>query len=426
MEALALHRLQFAFTITYHYLFPQLTMGLTLLIVILLWRSREGESASRRAARFWLKVLGLNFVMGVVTGIPMEFQFGTNWPRFATSTGNIIGQSLAMEGMFAFFIESSFLYLLLFEERRIGRRLHFFAAVAVFVGSWTSGWFIIVTNAWMQHPVGHIVRGDGSIELVDLWAYLTNPWAFVQYAHTMLGSVLTAATAMAATGAFYRLRGLHTGGIVANQAEASQPHEGEMGQRGQHENETHRAPGFDQWLLDPLAHTGFKGWQSAHEGLHPVNVARAGPRLTSRSQFVHLPVRGAIVVVARTVASNARGVCILDYSVRAQRNIGLLIRRILHIYLWFVVGCHELGRLRSYRATWILQRRDQSTICPNHGSLQRTHERRGVRGSSEAVRRRARTGRWRVLRFHPGDYEPYTLGRRYLDGEVSGSTSTRR
>jgi cytochrome d ubiquinol oxidase subunit I len=133
------HRLQFAFTIIYHYLFPQLTMGLALLIVLMKAVGlRTGRQVWDDGARFWVRIFGINFAVGVVTGLPMEFQFGTNWARFSTIAGGIIGQTLAMEGMFAFFLESAFLGLLVFGERRLGRRGHFAAALALFVGSWLS------------------------------------------------------------------------------------------------------------------------------------------------------------------------------------------------------------------------------------------------------------------------------------------------
>src|SRR5918995_1753243 len=121
-SALALHRFHFAFTITFHYLFPQLTMGLALLIVILKTMAlRTGNATYNRSARFWAKIFAINFVMGVVTGIPMEFQFGTNWSRFSKAAGGVIGQTLAMEGVYSFFLESTFLGLLLYGEKRLGR-----------------------------------------------------------------------------------------------------------------------------------------------------------------------------------------------------------------------------------------------------------------------------------------------------------------
>ncbi|MFW6050818.1 MAG: cytochrome ubiquinol oxidase subunit I [Myxococcota bacterium] len=209
MDALLAHRFQFGFTVAYHYLFPQLTMGLALLIFVLKTRGLRGDEVANDAARFWAKIFGVNFVMGVVTGIPLEFQFGTNWSRFAEAAGGVIGQTLAMEGVFAFFMESAFLYALLFWEDRLGPRLHWVAALMVFVGAWLSGYFIVTTNAFMQHPVGHAVEPDGTIRLESLSAFLTNPWALAQYAHVMVGSVITASFVMAGIGAFYLLSGRH-------------------------------------------------------------------------------------------------------------------------------------------------------------------------------------------------------------------------
>ncbi len=209
-DALLMHRLQFAFTITFHYLFPQLTMGLAPLIVILkTLYLRTGAALYNRAARFWAKVFGINFALGVVTGIPMEFQFGTNWSEFARVTGGVIGQPLVMEGVFSFFLESAFLGLFLYGEQRLSRLAHWWAAFAVFAGSWLSGFFIIVTDAWMQHPVAFARGADGTFQVTSFWGLLLNPWALIQYAHNMTGAVVTGAFAMAALGAFYLLDGKH-------------------------------------------------------------------------------------------------------------------------------------------------------------------------------------------------------------------------
>jgi cytochrome bd ubiquinol oxidase subunit I len=210
MNAVAWHRFQFAFTITYHYLFPQLTMGLALLVVVfkvLALRTRIG--AYDDTARFWAKIFGLNFAMGVITGIPMEFQFGTNWARFSNFAGGVIGLTLALEGLVAFFAESAFLGLFLFGEKKLGPKGHLGAAIMMFVGSWLSGYFIVTTNAFMQHPLGHAVGPDGKLVLSDAWAYLSNPWALWQYAHTMSASVITAAFVVAAIGAYWALMGMH-------------------------------------------------------------------------------------------------------------------------------------------------------------------------------------------------------------------------
>ncbi len=210
-DALLYGRLQFAFTVTYHYIFPQLTMGLALMIVVLKTIAlRRNDERFNNAARFWTKIFAINFVMGVVTGIPLEFQFGTNWARFSEITGSVVGQTLAMEGMYTFFLESTFLGLFLFAEKRLGPKGHWFAAFMVFLGAWASGYLIVVTNAWMQNPVGYEVLEDGRIVLTQFSALFTNPWATWQYLHTMVGSVITSAFVMASVGAFYILRDKHT------------------------------------------------------------------------------------------------------------------------------------------------------------------------------------------------------------------------
>jgi cytochrome d ubiquinol oxidase subunit I len=206
MEANTLDRIQFAFTITYHYLFPQLTMGLAPLIVIFkslaIWKKDERWN---HAARFWAKIFGITFLFGVVTGIPMEFQFGTNWAAFSKFAGGVIGQTLAMEGVFAFFLESSFVGLFLFGEKLLGQKLHWLSAFLLFVGTWLSGWFIIATDAWMQRPVGYELAADGSAHLTSFWSLVLNDWAFYQYLHNMGGAVVTGSFAVAALGAFYVL-----------------------------------------------------------------------------------------------------------------------------------------------------------------------------------------------------------------------------
>ncbi len=202
-SALAVHRLHFAFTITFHYIFPQLTMGLALLIFVLKTIAlRTGNEHYNSAARFWTKIFAVNFAMGVVTGIPMEFQFGTNWSRFSKAAGGVVGQTLALEGVYSFFLESTFLGLLVFGEKLLGRIGHCFAAFFVFLGSWLSGFFIIATNAWMQHPVGYRTRPDGQIDLASFHALIFNPWTLWQYLHNMIGSVVTASFVMSSIGAF--------------------------------------------------------------------------------------------------------------------------------------------------------------------------------------------------------------------------------
>src|ERR1041384_4727856 len=205
-SALTLDRLHFAFTITFHYLFPQLTMGLALLILVMKTLAiRKKDERYNDAARFWAKIFAVNFLFGVITGIPMEFQFGTNWARFSQFSGGGIATALAMEGVFAFFLESSFLGIFLYGEKRFGQKLHWLAAFMVFVGSWLSGFFIIVTDAWMQHPVGYEIAADGAAHLNSFWSLLFNEWALWQYLHNMSGALIPGCFVVAACGAFFLL-----------------------------------------------------------------------------------------------------------------------------------------------------------------------------------------------------------------------------
>lgn len=216
-------RLQFAFTVTYHYLFPILTMGLAVFIAWLKtvsYLGREGhrfpllrKTAEEReryegAARFWAKIFAVNFAVGVVTGIPMEFQFGTNWASFSKYAGGVIGQTLAMEGVFAFFAESVFLGIFLAGRNRVSAGVHWLSAILVFLGSWLSGFFIIATDAWMQHPVAYSVS-HGKAQLDSFSGLLSNPWLGWQYAHNMSGAAITGAFVLAAMGALFLLLDRH-------------------------------------------------------------------------------------------------------------------------------------------------------------------------------------------------------------------------
>lgn len=212
MEDMLLYdRLQFAFTITFHYLFPQLTMGLSLMIVYFKWKFlRTKIEKYNDASKFWMKIFALNFAMGVVTGIPMEFQFGTNWAKFSELTGGIIGQTLAMEGMFSFFLESSFLGLFLFGEKRLGHKLHFLTGFLVFLGSWASGYLIIATHSWMQNPVGYEILANGKFVLNNFTALFSNPWLLPSYLHNQMGSIITSSFVVAGVGSFYLLSKKHS------------------------------------------------------------------------------------------------------------------------------------------------------------------------------------------------------------------------
>ena len=209
-EVVLYSRLQFGMTLIFHYLFPQLTMSLAVLIGYLRVREWRGNDPSYAAARrFWTKVLAVTFVFGVVTGIPLEFQFGTNWAAFSRFTGGVIGQTLAMEGVFAFFLESTFLAIMVAGPERVGRRLHLVATLLVVFSTWLSAYFILATNAWMQHPVGFTREADGRLALNSIWALLGNPWLLWQYLHNQSAAMVTGSFVMASVGAFYLLLRQH-------------------------------------------------------------------------------------------------------------------------------------------------------------------------------------------------------------------------
>lgn len=209
-DALFYDRMQFAFTITFHYLFPQLTMGLSLIIVYFKGKFLITKLEKfNDAAKFWMKIFAINFAMGVVTGIPMEFQFGTNWAKFSELTGGIIGQTLAMEGMFSFFLESSFLGLFLFGEKLLGHKLHFLTGFLVFLGSWASGYLIVATHSWMQYPVGYEILENGKFVLKNFSALFSNPWLLPSYLHNQAASIVTSSFVVAGVGAFYLLNKKH-------------------------------------------------------------------------------------------------------------------------------------------------------------------------------------------------------------------------
>ncbi|HEX5324897.1 MAG TPA: cytochrome ubiquinol oxidase subunit I [Capsulimonadaceae bacterium] len=203
-------RTHFAFLIMFHYLFPILTMGLSVLIAVLkTFQLVTKDDRYARAARFWGRIFALNFGAGVATGVPMEFQFGTNWAQFSTYSGGIIGQGLMMEGVYAFFAESAFLGLFLFGEKRVPLVVHWFSSVMVAVGTLLSGYFITMTDAFMQHPVAYKVGSDGMLHLTSLWGVMTNPYEIWEYWHTINGALVTGAFVMTALGAYYLLAEKH-------------------------------------------------------------------------------------------------------------------------------------------------------------------------------------------------------------------------
>ncbi|MCA9629767.1 MAG: cytochrome ubiquinol oxidase subunit I [Myxococcales bacterium] len=213
MDVLFLSRLQFALTVMFHYLFPPLSIGLGLILVILEGRYlRTRDPSYERAARFWTKIFAVNFAVGVATGLVMEFEFGTNWATYSRYVGDVFGSALASEGIFAFFLESGFLAVLVFGWDRVKPRTHFLSTVMVFLGSTFSAVWIVVANSWMHTPAGYHIVGEGlraRAEITDFWAMVFNPSSMHRLGHVLLGSFLQGAFFVLSISAYYLLKRRH-------------------------------------------------------------------------------------------------------------------------------------------------------------------------------------------------------------------------
>src|SRR3954451_1340354 len=204
-----LSRIQFALTIMFHYLFPPLSIGLGVLMVFMEGSYlRTGDSHYHAMTKFWSRVFAVNFAMGVATGLVMEFQFGTNWAAFSRYVGDVFGSALAAEGIFAFFLESGFLAVLVFGWDRVSKKMHFFATVMVALGSIFSSIWIVVANSWMHTPAGFDVQGGRAV-ITDFWAMVFNPSSMDRLAHVVLGAFIQGAFFVMSIAAYYVLRGRH-------------------------------------------------------------------------------------------------------------------------------------------------------------------------------------------------------------------------
>lgn len=207
ISALNLARAQFAFTVSFHFIFPALSIGLASYLAVLeaLWLRTKNE-VYLNLFKYWLKIFALAFAMGVVSGITMSYQFGTNWSVFSDKAGPIIGPLMAYEVMTAFFLEAGFLGVMLFGMNRVGPKLHFVATLAVAVGTFISAFWILSANSWMQTPQGFTMNAAGQFEPADWLAIIFNPSFPYRLIHTVLGAYLTTALVVGAVGAWHLLK----------------------------------------------------------------------------------------------------------------------------------------------------------------------------------------------------------------------------
>lgn len=215
MDPILLSRVQFAANISFHILFPAITIALAWVLLYFKLRfNASGNADWMMAYRFWVKVFALSFALGVVTGVTMSFQFGTNWPGFMEKVGNIAGPLLAYEVLTAFFLEATFLAIMLFGTERVSNRMHTLATVLVAVGTTFSAFWILALNSWMHTPAGYEMR-DGVAHVTDWWAVLFNPSMPYRLTHMLIASGLTAAFLIAGISAYRWLRGDRGGDVLA-------------------------------------------------------------------------------------------------------------------------------------------------------------------------------------------------------------------
>ncbi len=206
--ALLLARIQFAFTISFHFIFPSFSIGLASYLAVLEWRwLTTGQQMFLDLFKYWLKIFAIAFAMGVVSGIVMSYQFGTNWSVFSDRAGPVVGPLMAYEVLTAFFLEAGFLGVMLFGMNKVGRRLHFLATLMVAIGTFISAFWIISVNSWMQTPTGHIIGPNGQFLPGESWlAIIFNPSFPYRLVHTVLAAYLTTAFVVGAVGAWHLLR----------------------------------------------------------------------------------------------------------------------------------------------------------------------------------------------------------------------------
>ena len=210
MDPVLLSRIQFGLSVGAHYIFPTITLGLTLMILIFETQYlRKGKEVFKETSMFLIRILAVVFVVGVATGLVLAVTIGTNWSSFSRLVGHVFGPALAAEAIFAFFLESVFLGVLLFWRNRVSKRIFWLSALFVTVGAYLSGLWILIANSWMQTPAGYILASDGSIVVTDFAAAIFSPSLGIRYLHTIMGGIIGGTFLVAAVGVFYHLKGRH-------------------------------------------------------------------------------------------------------------------------------------------------------------------------------------------------------------------------
>lgn len=306
MSTEILARLQFAFTIGFHYIYPPLSIGLGVILVIMEGMYLKTKNPLyEKMTKFWVKIFALTFALGVATGIVMEFEFGTNWATYSRFVGDVFGSALAAEGIFAFFLESGFLAILVFGWEKVSPKVHFFATVMVALGAMMSAVWIVVANSWQQTPAGYHIVGEGlnaRAEITDFWGMVFNPSSIERLSHTLSGAWLAGAFLVISVSAYYLLKKRHIDFaknsikialIVAAFASLFQLFTGHQSALGVSKNQPAKLAAFEAHFdSSAAAHLYLFGW--VNEKNQEVKFGVAIPGLLSYLIYgdSHKPVKG--------------------------------------------------------------------------------------------------------------------------------------
>jgi len=346
MDVLLLSRIQFAFTVGFHYIYPPLSIGIGLVLVIMegLW-IRTGDKLYHEMARFWTKMFALTFAIGVATGIVMEFEFGTNWATYSRYVGDVFGSALAAEGIFAFFLESGFLAVLLFGWNKVGPKMHFFSTCMVCLGAHFSAVWIIVANSWQQTPAGYHLVGTGMhvrAEITDFWAMVFSPSSMDRLSHTVVGAWQAGAFFVISVSAFYLLqrrhldfarRSLKVGLCVALVSSLLQLVTGDISAKHVAHNQPAKLAAFEGHYQTEAAPLYLFGW--VNENQQRVQFGIAIPRMLSYLTYgdANQPVTGL-----QEFAPQDRppiNIVFQSYHAMVAIGFGLIGLSLLGVFLWW-------------------------------------------------------------------------------------------
>jgi cytochrome d ubiquinol oxidase subunit I len=358
MDVLLLSRLQFAFTLAFHYIFPPLSIGLGVVLVAVeaAWL-RTGNPLFHQMARFWTRVFALTFAMGVATGIVMEFEFGTNWATYSRFVGDVFGSALAAEGIFAFFLESGFLAVLLFGWNKVGPKMHFFATCMVCLGAHFSAVWIVVANSWQQTPAGYHIVGEGlhaRAEVTDFWAMVFNPSTVERLSHTLCGAWQAGAWLMVSVSAWYLLRRRHVqfaqrsmrvGLIVALVASILQLATGHLSAHGVAQHQPAKLAAFEGHFETAPATMWLFGW--VDEKGQRVRFGIGIPRLLTFLVYNNFstPVTG----LDKFPPADRPPVGFVFQTYHAMVGIGMTMIALASFSMWMI------WKKRFFRQRWLLQ-----------------------------------------------------------------------